>query len=227
MKTVGAQDGSEYAKLLAVDLNEPSILFRSFSINVTEFYRDKFVWDCLFTKIMPQMTQNGTQSLKIWSAGCASGEEPYGLAILLKEVIGQRKIRFVIKATDINPDALNLAREGKYHPASLKNMPPQTIAKYFVKTNDTYQVNDELKQLVSFEHADILSYEVNNVNFVSCRNVLIYYDKPTQELVFDKFSKVMVKNGYLVIGQDETMMGIESAKLFSCIYPRERFYTKV
>jgi chemotaxis protein methyltransferase CheR len=173
------------------------------------------------------MIQADVSPLKVWSAGCASGEEPYGLAILLKEVIGTRKIRFDIKATDISLDALQRAKEGKYHIANLKNLPPEIISKYFVKTNDAFKVSEELKQLVSFEHADILSYEIDNVNLISCRNVLIYYDKPTQELIFDKFSRAMIKNGCLIIGQDETMMGIENAKLFSCIYPRERFYTKV
>lgn len=229
MRTVGVRDGSEYAKLLESDSSEPSLLFNSFSINVTEFYRDAFVWECLSSQTIPRILQtNGALPLKIWSAGCASGEEPYGLAILLKEAIDTKNLKFNVIATDINVEALNRAKKGQYPSASLKNLSADLIAKYFTKINDDLcQVNDEIKRLVSFERGDILSFQIDRANLITCRNVLIYYDKPAQEIIFKKFHKTITKDGYLVIGQDETMMGVEAAKLFSCILPRERIYTKV
>jgi chemotaxis protein methyltransferase CheR len=228
MRAVGVQDGSEYAKLLESDSNEPSLLFRSFSINVTEFYRDLFVWQHLSSQTVPQILQtSGGLPLKIWSAGCASGEEPYSLAILLKEAVGQN-LKFNVVATDINKEALQTAKKGQYTSANLKNLSPQLIEKYFVKiNNDAYEIKDEIKKLVSFEQGDILSFQIDRANLITCRNVLIYYDKPAQEIVFKKFHKVLMKNGFLVIGQDETMMGVEASKMFSCILPRERIYTKV
>jgi len=229
IRAVGVLDGSEYARLLESDSNEPSLLFKSFSINVTEFYRDPFVWQCLSSQIIPQILQtNNTLSLKIWSAGCASGEEPYSLAILLKETMRSKNLKFSIIATDINTEALQRAKKGQYLSANLKNLSPELISKYFVKTSDSvYEVSDQIKQLVVFDKGDILSFQIERANLISCRNVLIYYDKPAQELIFKKFHKTMTKNSYLVIGQDETMMGVEAAKLFSCMLPRERIYTKV
>ncbi len=229
IRAVGVLDGSEYAKLLESDTREPSLLFKSFSINVTEFYRDPFVWQRLSSQIIPQILQtDGVLSLKIWSAGCASGEEPYSLAILFKETIGTKNLKFSIVATDINTEALQRAKKAQYLSANLKNLSPDLIAKYFIKVHDdVYEVSDQIKQLVVFEQGDILSFQIDRANLITCRNVLIYYDKPTQELIFKKFHKTMTKNSCLVIGQDETMMGVEAAKLFSCILPRERIYTKV
>ena len=225
MRALGVQDGSEYAKLLEIDLDEPSRLFKSFSINVTEFYRDLFVWECMSSQIIPKIIQGNKQSIKIWSAGCASGEEPYSLAILLKEALGDRNIEFRIIATDINSEALQVASNGMYNPANLKNLSSNLIEKYFVKLdNGRYQIKEDLKNFVTFEHGDILSFQINDVNLISCRNVLIYYDKPAQELIFKKFHNSLIKDGFLVIGQDETMMGINTTKLFSCMLPRERIY---
>lgn len=228
IKAVGVRDGSEYAKLLESDSTEPSLLFKSFSINVTEFYRDPFVWEYLSSTIIPKIIRNNGKPVHIWSAGCASGEEPYSLAILLKEVIGTKNVKFTITATDISSDAINRAKNGQYLSQSLKNLPPNIIAKYFTQTNNNfYQTNESIKQLVTFQQGDILSFPVEHIDLITCRNVLIYYDKPAQELVFQKFHKTLNNDGYLVIGQDETMMGVGAAKFFSCILPRERIYTKL
>lgn len=229
MKAVGVRDGSEYAKLLESNSTEPSALFKSFSINVTEFYRDSFVWECISSKIVPQIIKNNASlPLQIWSAGCASGEEPYSIAILLKELMSAKNVKFNIIATDISADALSRAKKGTYLSQSLKNLSPNIIAKYFTPmSNNTYQINEPIKQLVTFQQGDIISFPIERVNLITCRNVLIYYDKPAQELVFKKFHKVLNDDGYLVIGQDETMLGVGTAKSFSCILPRERIYNKL
>ncbi|HXG14435.1 MAG TPA: protein-glutamate O-methyltransferase CheR [Candidatus Nitrosotenuis sp.] len=227
MRTVGVQDGSEYAKLLQDDLNEATLLFKSFSINVTEFYRDPFVWQSIASQILPQITKTN-KMLKVWSAGCASGEEPYSLAIMLKESPATRNLKFSIIATDISKDAIQKAKEGRYTSQSLKNLQAEMIAKYFSQMNEgTFEVNPQIKELVNFEHEDILSLPAEQINLVTCRNVLIYYDKPAQELIFKKFHKSLKNDGYLIIGQDETMMGVEAAKLFTCMMPRERIYVKL
>jgi chemotaxis protein methyltransferase CheR len=227
MRSVGVQNGSEYAKLLEVDLNEPTLLFKSFSINVTEFYRDSFVWQSMSSQVLPQITKT-SRSVKIWSAGCASGEEPYSLAILLKESAATKNLKFNITATDINKDAIHKAKEGRYTLPNLKNLRQDVISKYFSQIDDnTYEVRPEIKEMVSFEHGDMLSLNVGQIHLITCRNVLIYYDKPAQELIFKKFHRTLTNDGYLIIGQDETMMGVEAAKLFSCVLPRERIYVKL
>ena len=223
MRTVGVKDGSEYAKVLESDSNEPTMLFKSFSINVTEFYRDLFVWECLASSIIPQIAKNHT-TLKVWSAGCASGEEPYSRAILLKEALG-KNTKFNVTATDISAEAIARAKKGQYTSQNIKNLSANIVSKYFTITGkDTYTVNDSIKELITFEQGDILSYPADKLDLITCRNVLIYYDKPAQELIFRKFHKLIAAGGYLVIGQDETMMGVESAKLFSSVFARERIY---
>lgn len=225
MRAVGAADGSEYAKLLESDSREPELLFRSFSINVTEFYRDPFVWNCI-SSMLPGLL--GKHSLiRAWSAGSASGEEPYSIAIMLKEAIGLKKNRFEVLATDISLEALERAKRGHYNSMNLKNLSPQTISKYFTQLGtDKFQIKDEIKQHVRFEHGDIASFAAETAQLILCRNVLIYYEKPAQEMIFQRFNKVLSDDGYLVIGQDETMMGIQASKIFSCIYPKERIYAK-
>ncbi|MEM3064079.1 MAG: protein-glutamate O-methyltransferase CheR [Candidatus Nitrosotenuis sp.] len=227
MRSVGARTGSEYAKLLEEDSDEPALLFRSFSINVTEFYRDSFVWQSISTQILPQIAKSN-KAVKVWSAGCATGEEPYSLAILLKESLPTKSLKFNIIATDINKEAIQKAKEGRYAQTSLKNLGRDIISKYFLmRDNNTYEVKPEIKETVSFEHGDMLSVNVAQIHIITCRNVLIYYDKPAQELIFKKFHKTLTNDGYLVIGQDETMMGMGAAKLFSCVLPRERIYAKL
>lgn len=224
MRTVGVKDGSEYATVLESDSNEPTSLFKSFSINVTEFYRDLFVWECISSNIIPQIAKKHT-TLKIWSAGCASGEEPYSLAILLKEALNKKNIKFNVMATDISAEAITRAKKGQYFSQNIKNLSADLVSKYFIPTGkDTYVVNDSIKELVTFEQEDILSYPIDKLDLITCRNVLIYYDKPAQELIFKKFHKLLTVDGCLVIGQDETMMGVSAAKLFSSVFARERIY---
>jgi chemotaxis protein methyltransferase CheR len=227
MRSVGVKTGSEYAKLLEEDHDEPTLLFKSFSINVTEFYRDSFVWQAMSSQILPQIAK-AVKTVKIWSAGCATGEEPYSLAILLKESMPTKSLKFSIIATDINKEAIQKAKEGRYAQPSLKNLQHDVVSKYFLqRDNNTYEVKPEIKEAVSFECGDILSLNVEQIHLITCRNVLIYYDKPAQELIFKKFHKTLTNDGYLVIGQDETMMGVTAAKLFSCVLPRERIYAKL
>lgn len=226
MRATGAMDGSEYAKLLATNIDEPKNLFKSFSINVTEFYRDLFVWECLSSTILPDLAKR-PRALKVWSAGCASGEEPYSLAILLREKLGQ-KVKFNIIATDISAEAITKAKKAQYMTQNIKNLSPDLVSKYFtIIGKDFYTVNDPIKSLVTFEQADIASYSIDNVDMITCRNVLIYYDKPAQELIFRKFHKSLATDSYLVIGQDETMMGVEASKLFASTLARERIYKNI
>lgn len=223
MRSVGVRDGSEYAQLLATNENEPTFLFKSFSINVTEFYRDSFVWGCISSKTLPEIAKKSTP-VKVWSAGCASGEEPYGLAIMLSEAFGN-KVKFNVIATDISAEAISRAKKGQYTSMNIKNLAPNLVSKYLTNTDkNTYVVNDSIKSLVAFEQGDILSYPVDKLDLITCRNVLIYYDKPAQELVFKKFHKSLLSDGYMVIGQDETMMGVEASKLFMTLFARERIY---
>ena len=229
MKMLNMTSSSQYAELLNSDINEVGTLYDSLSINVTKFYRDKQVWQVFGNKIIPKLVKDtkSNEKLRIWSCGCASGEEPYSLAILFSETLKNSTKKFKILATDINSKALRQARKGIYTLDNLKNLDALLITKYFKKTNDgNYKIIDKIKDLVSFNLADITTYPISYLDVVLCRNLLIYYGKDAQDLIFKKFHTVLKPDGYLVLGMDETLWGHKLQNSFSSINSRDRIYQK-
>lgn len=222
-------NSSQYAELLNSDLNEVGTLYDSLSINVTKFYRDKQVWQVFDNKIIPDLLKNTkpNEKLRIWSCGCASGEEPYSLAIMFNETFNNSINKFKILATDINSRAIQNARRGIYTSDNLKNLDSLLITKYFQKTNDgNYKIIDKIKDLVSFNLADITTFPISYLDVIFCRNLLIYYGKDAQDLIFKKFHNVLKPNRYLVLGMDETLWGHKLQYSFLSLNPRNRIYQK-
>jgi len=229
MKMLNMTNSSKYAELLNSDLNEVGTLYDSLSINVTKFYRDKKVWQIFGKKIIPELLKDNTsnEKLRIWSCGCASGEESYSLAIMFSEAYQNPINKFKIIATDINSKAIQHARAGIYTSDNLKNLDALLITKYFEKTNDgNYEIIDEIKDLVSFNLADITTFPISYLDLIFCRNLLIYYGKDAQDLIFKKFHTVLKPNRYLVLGMDETLWGHKLQNSFSSLNPRDRIYQK-
>jgi chemotaxis protein methyltransferase CheR len=229
MKMLNMTNSSQYAELLNSNLNEIGTLYDSLSINVTKFYRDKQVWQVFGNKIIPNLLKDTkpNEKLRIWSCGCASGEEPYSLAIMFSEVFKNPINKFKILATDINSNSIQHARSGIYSLDDLKNLDALLISKYFQKTNDgKYKIIDQIKDLVSFNHADITTYPISYLDIIFCRNLLIYYGKDAQDLIFKKFHAVLKPNKYLVLGMDETLWGHKLQNSFLSLNPRDRIYQK-
>jgi len=229
MKMLNMTSSSQYAQLLNSDLNEVGSLYDSLSINVTKFYRDKQVWQIFGNKIIPNLLKDSkiSEKLRIWSCGCASGEEPYSLAIMFSESLDNPKNKIKIQATDINSHALQTARKGIYSIDNLKNLDALLITKYFKKIDSTrLQVIDKIKDLVSFNLADITTFPVSYLDVIFCRNLLIYYGKESQDLIFKKFHIVLKPNRYLVLGMDETLWGHKLQNSFSSLHPKDRIYQK-
>jgi len=229
MKMLNMTNGLQYAQLLNSDLNEVGSLYDSLSINVTRFYRDKQVWQIFGNKIIPNLLKDSktSEKLRIWSCGCASGEEPYSLAIMFSEALDNPKNKIKIQATDINSHALQTARKGIYTIDNLKNLDPLLITKYFKKIYSTkLQVIDKIKDLISFNLADITTFPVSYLDVVFCRNLLIYYGKESQDLIFKKFHIVLKPNRYLVLGMDETLWGHKLQNSFLSLDPKNRIYQK-
>ncbi len=229
MKMLNMTNSLQYAQLLNSDLNEVGSLYDSLSINVTKFYRDKQVWQIFGNKIIPNLLKDSktSEKLRIWSCGCASGEEPYSLAIMFSEALDNPKNKIKIQATDINSHALQTARKGIYSIDNLKNLDPLLITKYFKKIDSSkLQVIDKIKDLVSFNLADITTFPVSYLDVVFCRNLLIYYGKESQDLIFKKFNIVLKPNRYLVLGMDETLWGHKLQNSFLSIHPKDRIYQK-
>lgn len=229
MQLKGIREGSEYARLLEEDPLEPLNLYNSLSINVTKCFRDPNVWETFRANVLPSMIQNSSTSetIRVWSAGCATGQEPYSLAIMLNEAIGTKKIHFKITSTDMNRVSISIAETGKYDPKSLNNIPTELFPKYFQKLDDElYQVRDILKQNIDFVVGDVSSIDIGSMDLIVCRNLLIYYSRDAQELLFKKFHNSLKKDGYLILGMDESMIGTIGTSLFLPLYPRERIYIK-
>ncbi len=229
MRMLNMTNSSQYAELLNSNLNEVGTLYDSLSINVTKFYRDKQVWQAFSKKIIPNLLKNTkeNETLRIWSCGCASGEEPYSLAILFSEAFKNPNQSFKIMATDMNSKALKHARAGIYTLDNLKNLDALLITKYFQKTNDgKYKIIDKIKNLVTFNLADITTFPISYLDVIFCRNLLIYYGKDAQDLIFKKFYNVLKPEKYLVLGMDETLWGHKLQNSFQSLKPRERIYQK-
>ena len=229
MKTLNIKSGSEYAQLISSNVDEITFLYDSLSINVTRFYRDKKVWESFSNFIVPKLLKliPSNEIIRIWSSGCASGEEAYSLAIMFSEALQNEPVNFKIQATDINAHALEKARKGKYELDVLKNLEPNLISKYFTRIEKgKYQINQNIKDKVKFNLGDIVTFPTSNMDVVFCRNLLIYYGKDAQNLIYKKFKNVLKDNRFLVLGMDETLWGHPLARSFDAIHPRERIYQK-
>lgn len=225
----------EYAMVLKKERYEFEELFTSLSINVTNFFRDFAVYDKFRLSVIPKILSGLEEhnKIKIWSAGCASGEEAYSLAIMFAHVIGEKNNSKVeIIANDINKTAINHAQNGRYSEKNIGKLPSSIIENYFQKMVDNenqinYEIIPSIKNLVTFKVGDILSNDSKNLDVIFCRNVLIYYEKEAQELIMAKFHHCLKESGYLVLGMDETMLGRRCEKLFHPLMARERIYQKI
>lgn len=187
------------------------------STNLTSFFRENKHFDFLNEKVFPSYVEEKKRprTLRLWSAGCSSGEEPYSLAIWLLEYFNE-SLPFDVKilATDISSKVLTLAQRGVYTSQKLANMPKQFLRKYFQRGHGSQEGNFRIKQSVSelivFKRFNLMApfpfKEVFNVIF--CRNVMIYFDKKTQQALVDKFYESLSQGGYLFVGHSESLTGI-------------------
>ncbi len=233
-------DFNEYLYLLDNDSIELTYLFESLSINVTSLFRDTAVFNALRAIIVPKILSNVETDgiINVWSAGCASGEEPYSIAILLNDICGiykkigiSKNIEIRIKATDINNKAIDFAQNGQYQSKFLEHLSLDLKKKYFTKIGNhedsKYEIISEIKDLVSFETMDILSSPENVYDVIFCRNVLIYYEKDAQEIILKKFHNCLKHGGYLLLGSDELLLGRKAENIFYPVMPKEKIFQKI
>ena len=219
---------AEYLKVLACNPSEYDKLFEVLTINVSEFFRDPQVWKKLEEILKEIINRNNTQNTPIvlWSAGCAQGEEAYSLSILMHE-INNIKVPFTIYATDIDQDALEKAKQAGYSSDVLKNVEEDILNRYFEFSQDRYFLKEEVRRPVRFKYLDLTSQDtIKGVDLILCRNVFIYFTKPLQEQILNKFYYSLKKEGYLVIGKTETLMR-EARLIFKEIDVENRIYQKI
>lgn len=221
----------DYSEYLKENPHEFNYLFNLIEINVTSFFRDIQVWEYIAAQIIPAIVANKSESepIRVWSAGCASGEEIYTLVIILAEVLGIEEFQARVKifATDIDKEALHQAFNGVYTVKSVVNIAPTRLNKYFKQVNNGYIFHKYLKQNIIFsQHNLIKDAPMSKIDLLVCRNVLIYFNIEAQVRALARFYFSLVGDGFLCLGKAE-MLPIKSVPLFTLINPQNHIYTKV
>ena len=190
-------------------LKNDKALFEEFvnyiTINVSEFYRNPEQWKIMDEQIFPELIRKFGKNLKIWSAACSTGDEPYSLVMALSRHLPLANIR--IYATDLDKQILEKAKVGLYAEKSLAGVPKDLKAKYFTKVGSSYRISDEIKKRVTFKQHNLIKdrYEMG-YHLIVCRNVLIYFTEEAKDEVFTKYFKSLAPGGILFIGSTEQIM---------------------
>ncbi|MEH6944030.1 CheR family methyltransferase [Bacillus sp. JJ722] len=197
----GYRNFGDYFQYIANDSNGLNEFLDRMTINVSEFYRNGKRWDVLDQKILPRLVQK-TDRLKVWSAACSTGEEPYTLAMVIAKHMPLSKVS--ILATDLDEDVLARAKMGLYHERSLNELPTEMKRKYFEKNGDYYKVTNEINQAVTFKKHNLLAdaFE-SNFDLIVCRNVLIYFTEEAKDMLYVKFSDALKSDGVFFVGSTE------------------------
>jgi two-component system CheB/CheR fusion protein len=208
MQTVGVQTFDAYVDYLELHQGEFEALFNTILINVTNFFRDPEVWDYLDTVILPRLLDGRGQSrpLRVWSAGCASGQEAYSIAMLLAERYGVDGLRDHAKiyATDVDEESLKEGRRAVFAARDLEDVPPTFRAKYFDGAGTS--PNRELRRAVMFGRLDLLQdAPISRIDLLLCRNTLMYFNAEAQARILNRFSFSLAADGFLTLGRAEML----------------------
>lgn len=223
------QAPQEYVRYLESHPEEIQVLYRDVLISVTSFFRDPEVFEMIKSTVFPTMVDDGTRTLpiRIWVAGCATGEEAYSLAICLLELLQERSLRIAVQifGTDISEQAIGLARNGLYHSTQIEGVSPERLQQFFVPLDGGYQVTKQVRELCVFARHDLLSDPpFSQMDLVTCRNVLIYFAPLGQKRVLTTFHYSLKPTGYLLLGTSETPGG--AADLFNRADTKIKLYTR-
>ena len=229
MITVGTTSLSDYRRYLTANPDEESRLTTGMLIKVTRFFRDPALFAFLRESVLPQIIDQARaeqRELRIWSAGCATGEEAYSLAILIAELLGDdTELPVRIFATDLDEEAVTFARRGVYPAASLSDLPAELIDTYFSARDGTYEVRRRIRGMLVFGQHDLGQRPpFPNLDMVVCRNVMIYFTEPLQRRILETFAYALHDGGYLVLGTAETARPADA--LFTSEDRRQRVYRR-
>ncbi len=199
------KDYPSYADGLKKDTKLFDEFVNYITINVSEFYRNPDQWDLMDKEFIPELIKKFGKNLKIWSAACSTGDEPYSLVMAFSKHLPLNQIK--INATDLDKTVMAKAKVGLYNAKSLAGVPAEMKNKYFDKVGPSFQIHDEIKKQVEFKEHNLLKdpYPTNQ-DLIVCRNVLIYFTEEAKDEVFRKFSASLKKGGILFIGSTEQIM---------------------
>jgi chemotaxis protein methyltransferase CheR len=179
------------------------------SNNETYFFREKAQLEVLASEVLDEALAHGGP-LRVWSSACSTGEEPYTIAMMLAQTRRIAPSQLILRATDLSPRALERAKTGFYRELSFRATPPEMVQKYFRPFEAGFFINDEIKRMVEFSRLNLLDERaiagMGTFDAIFCRNVLIYFDKPTQKRVVEAFAAALRPGGYLFLGHAESIM---------------------
>jgi two-component system CheB/CheR fusion protein len=211
MREVGSASYGEYLDYLEVHPHEFAPLFDAVLINVTSFFRDPPAWDYLAEHILPRILEERApdQPIRVWSAGCASGEEALGIAMLFAELLGEDRLRARVKiyATDVDEEALAEARRATYDARQVEGVPASLLGKYFEQAENRYVFRPDLRRCLIFGRHDLTQdATISRLDLLVCRNTLMYFNSEAQEKILARFHFALSRSGYLFLGRAETLL---------------------
>lgn len=213
-------DFRDYYRLLLYDKrreDEFSFIVDVLTVNETYFFRELNQLKALTDEILPEIkeTKKGAKKIRIWSAGCSTGEEPYTIAMMIMEMKQLKDWEIEVVGSDINYRVLQNARRGIYRKNSFRTTEEYFLKKYFTCENNLYRINDDVRKLVNFNCLNLLDplkiKFVGMVDVILCRNVLIYFDQEVRKKIIDIFYSRLVEGGYLLLGHAESLINISTA----------------
>ena len=211
MQVVQVESYAEYRDYLEANAAEFESLFDTILINVTGFFRDPDTWSYVQEQVVPRLLaqKKPHEPIRVWSAACASGEEAYTFAIIFAEALGTEQFRERVKiyATDVDESALMTARHATYRPQDIANLPRDIADRYFERSDTRVSFRKDLRRSVVFGRNDLIQdAPISRIDFLSCRNGLMYFDAPTQSRILSRFFFALNEGGYLVLGKAETLL---------------------
>ena len=221
----------DYYKLITSDHEEMKRMLDAVTTNLTRFFRNQPHFDALEKYVIPHVLEEkkktGDKTVRVWSAGCSTGEEPYTIAMLLKRILPVG-YDFQVTASDISLKSLMVGQSGFYADNKVDGIPPDYLSQYFTKSAGGYQVNKEIMSKVKFDYHNLKNDSgMRNLDVIFCRNVMIYFDEPAQLTVIKNFWNSMAQQSFLFIGHSESLFGMKTDFEFlktewACFYKKDQ-----
>jgi chemotaxis protein methyltransferase CheR len=228
VRAAGYSDLKIYVSLLRQNVQEQQRLLAALSVHVSQFFRNPSAFAQLQRRVLPVLIAQARRSqskMRIWSAGCAHGEEAYTLALICEDLWRKGDLLSII-ATDLSSDALKIAKQGLFPEERLKDVPPELKARWFTVEGKFFRVSEHIRERVQFFRHDVLMPQsFYRVDLILCRNLLIYFSREQQRRILERMAASLNPGGYLMLGRAETLPP-DCRSLFNCIDPAERIYRR-
>lgn len=215
----GFKEYYHFLKYSRVREQELSDIMDVLTTNETYFFREEFQLNAFVGELLPELKAvkdtRGDRTIRIWSAGCSTGEEPYTIAMLLMETGVFKDWKIEIVGTDISHRVLQQARKGLYGKSSFRTTSPERVQRFFHQQDGLYRINDEVRGLVTISHLNLLDENrmilLGKMDIIFCRNVIIYFDQAAKKLVIESFYRSLREGGYLLLGHSESLLNTTTA----------------